>query len=354
MSVQYQSEIFADHRIKLFVNFSGITSENTTTKNDIALTLFAIDKLSYNHVFSVTLNYEQIKKLYNHLNGVSIIRDGAKVEDCRFVEMTNELSEILPILNKVDGNLLKTVLNKVSENEKLKLVLEALSENEIQNLHAAIRQSTHQRALQNLQLLLKLEEESNIVEAITNHNQLRPYLAKQPEKIFQRWIEHNIWTLGIDYIKKHHARQIGINSESDLLMETTDGFIDLIELKRPKFDLFSYDDSHKSYFPSKELSKVIGQCLQYLKVLENYKLVLEREYKFKILRPRIKIIVGRSHKFNDEQHEALRILNATLNHMQIISYDYLHACGENIISYYNGQLEQTIISEPRDILPSMS
>lgn len=353
MSIQFQREIFADDRIQLFVNFAGITPENTTTKNDIALTLFAIDKLSYKHVFSVTLNYEQIKNLYGHLNGVSIIKDSAKVEDCRFVEMTSELSEILPILNKVDGKLLKAVLNKVNENEKLKLVLEALSENEIQNLHATIRQTTHQRALQDLQLLLKLEEDSNIVEAVANHNQLEAYVAKQSEKIFQNWIEQNIWTLGIDYIKKHPARQIGINSESDLLMETTDGFIDLIELKRPKFDLFSYDDSHKSYFPSKELSKVIGQCLQYLKVLENYKLILEREYKFKILRPRIKIIVGRSDKFNDEQHEALRMLNATLNHMQIISYDYLYACGENIISYYNGQLAQTII-DPEEILPSMS
>src|SRR5205823_12190851 len=147
----------------------------------------------------------------------------------------------------------------------------------------------------------------NITDSIKIHENLSGYVAGQPEKIFQNWIEKNTWTLGIDYIRKHPARKIGINSESDLIMETTDGFIDLIELKRPKFELFAYDESHKSYYPSKELSKVIGQCMQYLKILDNYKLVLEKEHKFKLLRPRVKIIVGRSDTFIDEQFEALRM-----------------------------------------------
>jgi hypothetical protein len=354
MSIKFQKEIFSDGRIKVFINFSGIASDNSTNKSDLALTIFAIDQSTYKHVFSVTLNCEQTKSLYNHLNGVPLIKDDNENNECQFIEMTNELSELLPILNKVDSKLLKSLLSKVNENEKLKLVLEALSESEIQNLHAAIRQTTHQKALHNLLLLLKLESESNIIETIQEHSQLQNYFAKQPEKIFQNLIEQNIWTLGIDYIKKHSARQIGINSESDLIMETTDGFIDLIELKRPKFDLFSFDDSHKGYYPSKELSKVIGQCMQYLKVLEEYKLILEKQYKFKILKPRIKIIVGRSNRFTEEQQEALRMLNGTLNQMQIITFDYLFACGENIISYYNRQLEHTFNEESEEILASMS
>jgi hypothetical protein len=354
MSIQFQKEIFSDGKTNVYINFSGITADNGTTKDDLKLTIFAIDQSTYKHVFSTTLGFAQIQILYNHLNSISLIRNESDAGECKFIEMTDELSEIWPILNKVDSKLLTSLLNKVSENEKLKLVLEALSEAEIQNLHATIRQTTHRRSLQNLQLLLKLEAESYITDSIIKHEELNSYLAKQPEKIFQNWIEQNIWTLGIDYIKKHPARQIGINSESDLLMETTDGFIDLIELKRPKFDLFAFDESHKSYFPSKELAKVIGQCMQYLKVLDDYKLILEKQYKFKILRPRIKIIVGRSNNFNDEQHEALRMLNATLNHIQIISYDYLYACGQNIISYYDKELEQTLVSESEELLSSMS
>lgn len=118
-------------------------------------------------------------------------------------------------------------------------------------------------------------------------------------------------------------------------MESADGFIDLIELKRPKFPIFDYDDSHKCYHPSKELSKVLGQCLHYIKKLDVYKLHLENEYKVKVLRPRIKVIIGRTCNFNDEQCEALRMLNSNLCQIEVVSYDALLFCGETILSYFN-------------------
>ena len=334
MSVQYQKEIFSKGSIKLYINFSGISAENTTNKDDFSLTIFAINTTDYSHIFSETLNYEQSLELFNRLNSVSIIRDNSETHTSEFIEVTKDLQEIISLVKTVDSSLVKNILDKADKNEKLKLIIEALSESEIENLQASIKQTSHQKALKNLSHLLELEETTSITETIKHHEHLTDYVAGQPEKIFQNWIEKNIWTLGIDYIQKHPARQIGINSESDLIMETTDGFIDLIELKRPKFDLFVFDESHKIFYPSRELSKVIGQCMQYLKILDNYKLILEKQHKFKLLRPRIKIIVGRTSKFNDEQFEALRMLNSNLNHIQIISYDYLLHCGENIISYY--------------------
>ena len=68
--------------------------------------------------------------------------------------------------------------------------------------------------------------------------------------------------------------------------------------------------------------------------MDEYKLNLEKEHKVKILRPRIKIIAGRTNKFNDEEFESLRMLNSNLNHIQIISYDYLLSCGKKVISLY--------------------
>ncbi|MCK9398523.1 MAG: DUF4263 domain-containing protein [Bacteroidales bacterium] len=334
MSVQYQKEIFSKGSLKLYINFTGISDDNFTNTTDFSLTIYAINTADYSHVFSETLNYQQSLELFNHLNSLSIIRDNSTTHTGEFIEVTNDIAEILSLIKTVDSSLVKKILDKAGENEKLKLIVEALTESEIENLQASIKQTTHQKALFNLRHLLDLEETTNIIESIRTFENLAEYIAGQPEKIFQNWIEKNIWTLGIDYIQKHPARQIGINSESDMIMETTDGFIDLIELKRPKFDLFSFDDSHQSFFPSKELSKVLGQCMQYLKILDTYKLILEKQHKFKLLRPRIKIIVGRTNKFGDEEFEALRMLNSNLNHIQVISYDYLYLCGENIISYY--------------------
>lgn len=334
MSVQYQKEIFSKGSIKLYINFTGVSPDNFTTASQLSLTIYAINTTDYSHIFSETLNYKQSLELFNQLNSVSIIRDNSSTHTKEFIEVTEDISELLSLIKTVDGSLVKQILDKAGENEKLQLIVEALTDSEIENLQASIKQSIHQRALSNLYHLLELEETTNITESIKAHAHLSEYVAGQPEKIFQNWVEKNIWALGLDYIQKHPARQIGINSESDMIMETTDGFIDLIELKRPKFDLFAFDDSHNSFYPSKELAKVIGQCMQYLKILDTYKLILEKQHKFKLLRPRIKIIVGRTHNFNDEQFEALRMLNSNLNHIQIISYDYLGNCGENIISYY--------------------
>ncbi|OGU40121.1 MAG: hypothetical protein A2X61_06975 [Ignavibacteria bacterium GWB2_35_12] len=336
MSIQYQKELFSKDSIKLYINFSGISPENCINKEDLSLIIYAFDTKNFQQIFSEKLEYEQILDLFNQLNSLSIIRDNSSTFTNEFIEVTKELQEILPFIKSVDSTIIKAILDKARKGNKLNLIIDALSDIEIKDLNASINQAIHEKSLTNLKLLLELESTTNILESIHDFEDLNEYLAGQPEKIFQNWIEKNIWTLGIDYIRKHPAHKIGISSDSDLIMETTDGFIDLIELKRPKFEIFSYDESHRSYYPSKELSKVIGQCMQYLKILDNYKLVLESEYKYKILRPRIKIIVGRSIDFDDDRNEALRMLNSCLNHIQVISYDYLYQSGKNIISYYKG------------------
>jgi len=354
MSVQYQKEIFSNGHLKLLINFIGANSENVIRKKDLGLSFFALNTKTLEPIFSAQLNFTQIKTLYNHLDSVSIIKDEDLSTTNEFIEVTSNIADILAIINNTNSESIKSVLNKINDEEKIALIIEALNEDEIQNLHASIRQTNHKKSLSNLLQLLNLEEENKITDNIKLYPNLEQYAAGQSEKIFQNWIEENIWTLGIDYIKKHPARQIGLSSESDLIMETTDGFIDLIELKRPKFELFDYDPSHKSYYPSRELSKVIGQCLQYLKILDDYKLILEKQYKFKILRPRIKIIIGRTNNFNNEKFEALRMLNSSLNHIQIISYDYLYQCGENIISYYSQELKKAIESPNGNSLPTIS
>lgn len=354
MSVQFQKEIFSNSTLRVVINFSGINPDNVTNKDDLSLSIFAFNVQTLKPVFSETLIFNQIQELYKHLNSISIIRNDEITHSQEFIEITSDVAEALSIIKTVDSKLVKSILDKANEDHKLNLVLEALNESEIQNLHASIRQTNHQKSLANLRQLLELEETTSITESIRSYPNLSDYFAGQPEKIFQNWIEKNIWTLGIDYVQKHSARKIGINSESDLIMETTDGFIDLIELKRPKFGLLDFDTSHNSYYPSKELSKVLGQCMQYLKVLDEYKLILEKLHKFKLLRPRIKIIVGRTIRFSDQEYEALRMLNSSLNHIQIISYDYLCLCGDNIISYYNRQLKETIEKDEEEIMPVVS
>lgn len=337
MSVQYDKKIFSNGTDTLKVNFSGI-KEGVATANDLKMSIYAYDN-NGQPKFSEVLNFEEIKNLYEHLNQISIIKDSTKLSSGKFIETTDGILEILNGLKEIDPSILKTILNKFNEDDKLKNLLISLSEEDekgndrLDILAGLQKQQIWQAEIENLKTLLQLEESGNIVEEIKNNQKLKSYLAAQPEKIFQNWIEKNIkWIFGVEYIKKHDFRTTGLNSKGDILMESMDGFLDLIELKRPKLKIFELDGSHHSYYPSPDLAKVIGQCLYYLQEMDEIKLKLEKDHRVKILRPRIKIIMGRTKDFNEKEYNALRMLNCHLNHIEVISYDYLLSCGNKMIT----------------------
>lgn len=319
------------------VNFSGIKGDIANV-NDLTMSFYAYD-INGIPKFSETLNFEEIKSLFEHLNQISIIKDSSQAISGKFIETTEEISDMLNKLGHVNADILKAVLNKLKDDEKINTLFTSLSEIEIDDLFVLQRHKGWQNEITNLEKLLQLEENENIVEEVKKDISLAAYEAGQPEKIFQNWIEKNhLWVFGIEYIKKYDARKIAFFSEGDLLMESMDGFLDLIELKRPKLKIFNYDPSHKSNYPSPDLSAVIGQCLFYLEKMDDFKLNLEKEYKVKVLRPRIKIIGGRTKDFKDADYNSLRMLNCNLNHIQIVSYDYLLSCGKKMIENLNDQL----------------
>lgn len=159
------------------------------------------------------------------------------------------------------------------------------------------------------------------------------YEANQKEKIFQNWIENNLWVFGTSYIRKLDITKLSFSSDSDIVMETLDGFYELIELKLPSVQLFNFDKSHNSYYPSVELSKAISQVLKYLQDVADYKLNIEKENNTKILFPKAKLIIGLESKCESEQ-EALRRLNASLNNIEILTYDRLLQNTNKLIDFY--------------------
>lgn len=349
MSINLSVEIpLVSDRI-LFVNATGMNPEGIKI-DEFVLYFYCMDVNTAELQFSFSLSINQSITLFNHLNGFSFIREGTIEGQRKFIEVNESQSEILDLIKSAEIEVVKRILTTISSSEKLSTVLSSLSKIELQNMHAAIRQAEHKKAIGSLKEMLKFENDNVLKEMVNTEADLEPYRANQPERIFQKWIEKNIWSLGIDYIKKHNTRVIGLSTEADILMESVDGYVDLIELKRPKFDLFAYDSSHKSFYPSTELAKVLGQSLKYLNDLDIFRLQLEKQYKFKVLRPRIKIIIGRSNTFDEAQNDALRMLNSGLSNIQVITYDALLLGAENILSYYDKQVE----TADGEILPAIS
>ena len=333
MSVAYHKELFNNGRIRLMVNFGNIKGD--VADENLTLNFYAVDSNGI-PVFTETLDIDAIRNLYNHLGLISIIKDGT-VKSAKFIETSDEISLILERLGSNDLETILGLLEKFESEDKIRGLLESLSELEITNLHGAFQHKLISDEIENLEALIHLENDGPITSTIDSQERLLKYKAGQPEKIFQNWIESNLWVFGIDYIKKYDSRKIALFSEGDLLMESVDGYLDLIELKRPKHNLFKFDESHKCFYPHPNLSQVIGQSLFYLQKLQEYKLNIEKEYKVKVIVPRVKVIIGRNNNFSEEEMDSLRMLNSNLNSIDIITYDDLVQFGKLILNSFENR-----------------
>lgn len=324
MSIPYHNELFNNGKIRLMFNLSGFKDD--IVGEDLKLHFYAIDA-NGNPIFTEELDVEAIRSLYDHLDSISVIKE-ASPTSLKFIEKTEEIDTLLRRLSPENIDAVLSLFEKFKSEEKVHGLLSSLSELEMKNLHGAYHHKLVKEEIQNLENMIDLELNDNIVTSIGSYNELAKYSAGQPEKIFQNWIESNLWIFGVDYIRKYDARKIAFSSEADLLMESVDGYLDLIELKRPKKSILKYDDSHSCYYPHQDLSQVIGQSMYYLQKLEDYKLHIEKEYKVKVIMPRIKIIIGNNDSFGEKQNDCLRMLNTRLNSMQILTYNDLVSFGK--------------------------
>jgi wyosine [tRNA(Phe)-imidazoG37] synthetase (radical SAM superfamily) len=230
MSIPYHTELFNNGSLRLLINFSNIKGD--VTDENLRFHIYAVDG-NGTPTFTQQLGITELRILHKHLDSISVIKDGVE-KSAKFIEKTDEISLIIDRLKEGDLETILSLLNKFESNEKIKGLLESLNDLEIENLHGAYHHNLITREINNLESLIDLETKGNITEDIKAHPNLIKYIAGQPEKIFQNWIESNLWIFGIDYIKKHDERKIALFSEGDLLMETVDGFLDLIETETTK------------------------------------------------------------------------------------------------------------------------
>jgi len=57
------------------------------------------------------------------------------------------------------------------------------------------------------------------------------------EAPWQGWFERNDWVLGSEFVQLVGERAIDVDHIADYLMEAYDGFLDIVEIKRPEGQL---------------------------------------------------------------------------------------------------------------------
>ncbi len=157
------------------------------------------------------------------------------------------------------------------------------------------------------------------------------------EQKWQEWFKNNDWVFGSEFVRILDEREIDTTNITDYLMQAYDGFLDIIEIKRPLGTLKFWADAqdHGNYVPSSELTKAITQATKYIYEVEreaNSVKFLERIGNIKTIKPRCILIFGRSCDWNERQKEDYRILNSSYHNLTIMTYDYVLRRAKRILN----------------------
>ncbi len=155
------------------------------------------------------------------------------------------------------------------------------------------------------------------------------------EREYQVWCEEHPWAFGNQFVVTDKVRSISLQDQVDMLMpRIAAGCRDIVELKRPDKEVLLYDETHRDYFFSREVSMAIGQCHRYLDVFVEVagKGLLGNE-QIVAYHPEATIVIGRSNGWDESKIKALHGLNSRLSGIRVITYDYLLAQGDSLVGY---------------------
>ncbi|MDA3872319.1 MAG: DUF4263 domain-containing protein [Candidatus Marinimicrobia bacterium] len=172
-------------------------------------------------------------------------------------------------------------------------------------------------------------------------DEFKTMLAQNLREIdWQKWFQKNNWILGSEFVKIIGERSIDTKNIADFLMQAYDGFLDIIEIKRPniKIPFWSENKDHDNYYPSRQLIQAITQSNNYLYEVEresNSQKFLDQVEGVKTVKPRCVLIFGRSNNWNKEQKESYRLLNSSYHSLSIMTYDHVLERASRIIEIQN-------------------
>ncbi len=166
------------------------------------------------------------------------------------------------------------------------------------------------------------------------------------ESYWQEWFKINKWILGSEYMEILDERRIDSGNIADYLVKAFDGFLDIVEIKKPNgLKFWAETKDHDNYIPSSDLIKAITQCQNYLYEIEresNSAKFLERTNETKIIKPRCMLVFGRSNDWSADKQKAFRMLNSMYTQISIMTYDHLLSRAKNIFGISD---EDNIIDE---------
>jgi len=186
------------------------------------------------------------------------------------------------------------------------------------------------KGLQKNAQLLTLQEVINKYEKLLSDN--------PAESAWQEYFNEYITLFDNRYFQKINYKNIalGITKYPDLVLVDIYGYIDFYELKKSDTKLLEYDNSHKTYYWSKQVSMVIAQVADYLQKARENSVSYAKSIKeqtatddfsgidVNIINPRAIIVAGTSKELSTVQKQNhFKNLRESLKDIEFVLYDEL-------------------------------
>lgn len=268
------------------------------------------------------------------INGVEIAKvDGDKIEKIHFSTLDFErILQLLSLFSELD---LKAVVNKTvvfdksiigDSNEVSRFLTLIASDPEGKEKLGEVAKNYGLIKVGDIDNIIQKKEAVTLFENILNKQEEFNKYKKElgvgkDEEVWQKFFSQNAWILGSDFVEILDERRLDVENITDYLLKSFDGFVDIIELKRPSAPFWTAEN-----IPKSELTAATMQCIRY--ILQTERKINDLEFNKKIqntpiVKPRITLIYGRSNSWGDNDKEAYRVLNSSYYNLNIISYDHL-------------------------------
>lgn len=164
--------------------------------------------------------------------------------------------------------------------------------------------------------------------------------SKKERNYWQPFLEKNRWMFGLSYFVLLDESRVDLWDTADYILESEDGFIDIVEIKHPHIDFWQKDRNgtyikYRGFIQQdEELKGSITQATNYIFQVEKKFADPDWCRKNKCetpVKPKCTIIFGRSNDWEIEEKTAFRLLNDSLHGIEIITFDHLFSRASKIL-----------------------
>ena len=165
--------------------------------------------------------------------------------------------------------------------------------------------------------------------------------AGHDEAWWQKYFSQNILFFQDNYIRKIEKLNVIVAGTQfpDFLVVTSDGYLDILEIKKPSTQLLREDTSRHNFYWAPEIAKAISQVENYIDRVTKHsdairsKLRDDHNIDLRIIKPRGIVIAGQASEFAGKPKRAddFRLLNEGLKNVEIVPYDELSQRLKNTI-----------------------